>query len=94
MKNMVFQDLPNRYIFHDSPKLFFINIMLWIKATFRSRCNKLIDRNLVLITEMRRVLAGEIVVEKGKKPVKPQDLVRLFESIIQVVFTFTFIRHL
>jgi len=47
------------------------------------KCNKLIDRNLVLITEMRRVLAGEIVVEKGKKPVKPQDLVRLFESIIQ-----------
>ena len=45
----------------------------------------MIDRNLVLINEMKRVLAGEITVEKGKKPVKPQDLVRLFENIIQVI---------
>ena len=51
------------------------------------RCNKVIDRNLVVINEMRRVLSGEIVVEKGKKPVKPQDLVRLFENIIQVPMT-------
>jgi len=47
------------------------------------KCTKVIDRNLVLINEMKRVLAGEITVEKGKKPVKPQDLVRLFENIIQ-----------
>ena len=36
------------------------------------------------INEMKRVLSGEVIVEKGKKPVKPQDLVRLFENIIQV----------
>lgn len=47
------------------------------------KCNKVIDRNLVVINEMRRVLSGEIVIEKGRKPVKPQDLVRLFENIIQ-----------
>ena len=43
----------------------------------------MIDRNLVLIKEMKpRILAaGEMTVEKGKKPVKPQ--VRFFENIIQ-----------
>ena len=44
----------------------------------------MIDRNLAVINEMKRVLSGEVIVEKGKKPVKPQDLVRLFENIIQV----------
>jgi len=47
------------------------------------KCNKVIDRNLVMINEMKKVLSGEVVIEKGKKPVKPQDLVRLFENIIQ-----------
>jgi len=47
------------------------------------KCNKVIDRNLVMINEMKKVLSGEVIVEKGKKPVKPQDLVRLFENIIQ-----------
>ena len=38
------------------------------------KCTKVIDRNLVLINEMKpRVLAAvEMTVEKGKKPVKPQ----------------------
>jgi len=47
------------------------------------KCNKVIDRNLVMINGMKQVLSGAVVVEKGKKPVKPQDLVRLFENIIQ-----------
>ena len=42
------------------------------------------DRNLVMIEGMKRVLSGEEVQDKGKKPVKPQDLARLYETIIQV----------
>jgi hypothetical protein len=37
-----------------------------------------------MIEGMKRVLSGEEVQEKGKKPVKPQDLARLYETIIQV----------
>ena len=32
---------------------------------------------------MKKVLSGQVQIEKGKKPVKPQDLVRLFENVIQ-----------
>lgn len=47
------------------------------------RCSKTIDRNYVLIEEMRKIVHGEKELEKGKKPVKPQDLVRLYDSVIQ-----------
>ncbi len=33
---------------------------------------------------MKKVLSGEHEQEKGKKPVKAQDLARLYETIIQV----------
>ena len=39
-----------------------------------------------MIEGMKRVLSGEEVQDKGKKPVKPQDLARLYETIIQVPF--------
>ena len=48
------------------------------------RCSKTIDRNLVMIEGMKRILSGEEVQDQGKKPVKPQDLARLYETIIQV----------
>jgi len=38
-----------------------------------------------MIESMKRVLSGEEAQEDGKKPVKPQDLVRLYETIIQVM---------
>ena len=47
------------------------------------KCNKVIERNLAMISGMKEVLDGYVEQEKGKKPVKPQDLVRLFENIIQ-----------
>ena len=34
-----------------------------------------------MIEQMRGILEGKIL--EGKKPVKPQDLVRLYETIIQ-----------
>ena len=46
-----------------------------------SRSTKTIERNLVMIAQMRGILEGTI--PEGKKPVKPQDLVRLYETIIQ-----------
>ena len=36
-----------------------------------------------MIESMKRVLSGEEAQEEGKKPVKPQDLARLYETIIQ-----------
>jgi hypothetical protein len=36
-----------------------------------------------MIEEMRKIVNGEKELEKGKKPVKPQDLVRLYETVIQ-----------
>jgi hypothetical protein len=33
---------------------------------------------------MKRIMSGEEAQEEGKKPVKPQDLARLYETIIQV----------
>ena len=41
----------------------------------------------MMIEGMKRVLSGEEVQDKGKKPVKPQDLARLYETIIQVPFS-------
>ena len=32
---------------------------------------------------MKKIIHGEKELEKGKKPVKPQDLVRLYDSVIQ-----------
>jgi hypothetical protein len=37
-----------------------------------------------MIEGMKKVLSGEHEQEKGKKPVKAQDLARLYETIIQV----------
>ena len=47
------------------------------------RCSITIDRNYVLIEEMKKIVHGEKEVEKGKKPIKPQDLVRLYDTVIQ-----------
>jgi len=55
---------------------------LYTYLTFM-KCSKTIDRNYVLIEEMRKIVHGEKELEKGKKPVKPQDLVRLYDSVIQ-----------
>ena len=48
------------------------------------RCSKTVDRNLEMIDNMKKMLSGEEAQEEGKKPVKPQDLARLYETIIQV----------
>ena len=32
---------------------------------------------------MKKVLSGESPQQKGKKPIKPNDLVRLYENILQ-----------
>jgi hypothetical protein len=37
-----------------------------------------------MIEGMKRILSGEEAQDQGKKPVKPQDLARLYETIIQV----------
>jgi len=47
------------------------------------KCSKTIERNLVMIDSMKKVLNGEIPQQKGKKPIKPNDLVRLYENILQ-----------
>lgn len=47
------------------------------------RYTKTIERNLVMITAMKDVLEGKATLEDGKKPVRPQDLVRLYETVIQ-----------
>ena len=36
-----------------------------------------------MIDSMKKVLAGESPQQKGKKPIKPNDLVRLYENILQ-----------
>ena len=36
-----------------------------------------------MIEEMKQFINGEKQVEKGKKPIKPQDLVRLYDTVIQ-----------
>ena len=50
-----------------------------------SRCSKTVDRNLEMIDNMKKVLSGGEAQEEGRKPVKPQDLARLYETIIQVL---------
>ena len=32
---------------------------------------------------MKKIVHGKKAVEKGKKPIKPQDLVRLYDTVIQ-----------
>jgi len=44
-----------------------------------------------MIEGMKRILSGEEVQDQGKKPVKPQDLARLYETIIQVPTSMHFI---
>ena len=56
---------------------------MFYKVSVSFRCNKTIDRNFAMIEEMKSYINGEKEVEKGKKPVKPQDLVRLYETIVQ-----------
>ena len=36
-----------------------------------------------MIDSMKKVLSGESPQQKGKKPIKPNDLVRLYENILQ-----------
>jgi signal recognition particle subunit SRP68 len=47
------------------------------------RLSKTIERNLLLIAMMKNYLPGK-KVEEGHKITKPQDLVRLYDIIIQV----------
>ena len=35
-----------------------------------------------MIEEMKSYINGEKEIEKGKKPVKPQDLVRLYDTVM------------
>lgn len=42
-----------------------------------------------MIEGMKKVLSGENEQEKGKKPVKAQDLARLYETIVQVSIKYT-----
>lgn len=60
-----------------SPMHFLHTYLIFIK------CSKTIDRNLVMIESMKKVLSGECPQLKGKKPIKPNDLVRLYENILQ-----------
>jgi len=39
-----------------------------------------------MIEGMKKVLSGELEQDRGKKPIKAQDLARLYETIIQVRF--------
>ena len=47
---------------------------------FYFRSTKTIDRNYAMIEEMKSYINGEKQPEKGKKPIKPQDLVRLYDT--------------
>ena len=47
---------------------------------FYFRSTKTIDRNYAMIEEMKSYINGEKEPEKGKKPIKPQDLVRLYDT--------------
>lgn len=47
-----------------------------------------IERNLLLIENLRQYLQGP-QMEEGRKVTKPQDLVRLYDIIIQVGYFFT-----
>jgi len=47
------------------------------------KLSKTIDRNLLIIENMKPYLPGG-QVEEGRKITKPQDLVRLYDIIIQV----------
>jgi len=42
-----------------------------------------VNRNIVLLDTMKKQLEGKEKQEEGKKVVKPQDLVRMYENIIQ-----------
>merc|ERR1712223_971815 len=55
---------------------------LYTYLTFM-KCTKTIDRNYAMIEEMKSYINGEKELEKGKKPIKPQDLVRLYETVMQ-----------
>ncbi|QQP38700.1 Signal recognition particle subunit SRP68, partial [Caligus rogercresseyi] len=44
--------------------------------------NKVIERNLVMIKSLKDVLEAKVPQAEGKKPVKPQDLIRMYENII------------
>ncbi len=47
------------------------------------RLTKTVDRNLLLIENLKNYLPGK-QVEEGRKITKPQDLVRLYDIMIQV----------
>lgn len=47
------------------------------------RLTKTIDRNLLMIEKLRQYLPGKHIAD-GHKVTKPQDLVRLYDIIIQV----------
>ena len=48
------------------------------------RLSKTVERNLLLIENMKDYLPGK-KLEEGRKITKPQDLVRLYDIIIQVI---------
>ena len=54
--------------------------ILYIYFFFNFRSTKTIDRNYAMIEEMKSYINGEKEPEKGKKPIKPQDLVRLYDT--------------
>eukprot|EP00088_Acartia_fossae_P053457 TRINITY_DN6090_c0_g1_i2.p1 TRINITY_DN6090_c0_g1~~TRINITY_DN6090_c0_g1_i2.p1 ORF type:complete len:596 (+),score=215.24 TRINITY_DN6090_c0_g1_i2:37-1824(+) len=48
-----------------------------------------VNRNVVLLETMKRQLEGLEKQEEGKKVVKPQDIVRMYENIIQSLYEVT-----
>jgi len=60
-----------------APVHFLYTYLTFMKST------KTIDRNYAMIEEMKSYINGEKEPEKGKKPIKPQDLVRLYDTVMQ-----------
>ena len=54
------------------------------------KLSKTIERNLLLIDNLKNYLPGG-KVEEGRKITKPQDLVRLYDIIIQVCYEIYFL---
>ncbi|CAB4064511.1 SRP68 [Lepeophtheirus salmonis] len=59
-----------------SPSHFLYTYLNYIKHT------KVIERNIIMINSMKDVIDGKVSQAEGKKPIKPQDLIRMYENIL------------
>lgn len=48
------------------------------------KCSRTIERNTAMVDNLKEMANAKDSDAKNKKPIKPQDLVRLYETIIQV----------